>query len=135
MIEEEKPNIIGHMDKIKMFNSRGHFFEESETWYKDQIRLTIEVLRRRGTIVEVNTRGYYRYNQPDLYPGEWIIGELIKAGIPLMINSDAHKPEEVILGMDYAADKLKNLGVSEVFSLVNNKWKVYPLERQGILIS
>lgn len=135
MIEEEKPTIIGHMDKIKMFNSRGHFFEESEAWYKDQIKITIELLKQKGTIVEINTRGYYRYNQPELYPGEWIVSELIKADIPLMINSDSHRPEEIVKGIDYAAAKIKKLGVTGLCCLLNNKWKAFPFDNQGILIS
>ncbi|HKI90339.1 MAG TPA: histidinol-phosphatase HisJ [Draconibacterium sp.] len=133
MIEEDKPTIVGHMDKIKMFNRQGNFFSEFESWYKDQIRLTIEALKRQNCIVEINTRGFYRYNQPDLYPGEWTIEQLVNSGIPLMINSDSHKPEEISKGMEYAAGKMKNLGVTEVFCLINERWKPYPFNDKGIL--
>jgi histidinol-phosphatase (PHP family) len=132
MLEEDKPDIIGHLDKIKIYNKIGNFFNENEKWYQDQVELTIDTIKRMGGIVEINTRGYYKYQQPDLYPGFWIIEKLAKKGIPLMINSDAHTPAEIIGGLAYAALKLKSLAINEVYALFNNKWKSYRFDKDGI---
>lgn len=132
MIIEDQPDIIGHIDKIKMFNNDGRYFNESEKWYSDQLELTINTLKKHNTIVEINTRGFYRYGQDDLYPGEQMIKKLIKANIPLMINSDAHKPEEIIMGMPHAARKIMNLGVHEIYALKNGKWNAYSFNEEGI---
>lgn len=132
MLEEDRPDIIGHLDKIKMFNNKGHFFNENEKWYVDQVDLTIDKIKQTGGIVEVNTRGYYRYQQPDLYPGLWIIEKLVKKGIPLMINSDSHKPDEIIGGFNYATPLLKEIKVNEVFALYNKKWEPYSFGKHGL---
>jgi histidinol-phosphatase (PHP family) len=132
MIEEDRPPVIGHLDKIKMFNARFNLFHESEAWYRDQVELTLKTIKKYGCIVEVNTRGCYRYHQPDLYPGEWIISRLDAEGIPLLISSDAHKPEEIIRGMDYAAAKLKNLGIEHITALNYSKWEQFPYSAEGI---
>jgi histidinol-phosphatase (PHP family) len=134
MIEEEKPDIIGHLDKIKMFSSQWGYFNENESWYRDQIDLTIRTLKTSSTIVEINTRGYYKYGQKELYPSIWIIEKLNKAGVPLMINSDAHRPKEIIEGMAYAANILKSVGVQRLNALFNNHWQDYDFDKHGLFI-
>lgn len=123
MIEEDKPDVIGHFDKIKMFNTQVAFFNENESWYKDQIDLLLKTLKVHNTIVEINTRGYYKYGQLDLYPSEWIIEKMVKMDIPIMINSDAHHPSEFNKGTDYAIGKIKNLGITKVYILKGHKWQ------------
>jgi histidinol-phosphatase (PHP family) len=132
MIEEFRPTIIGHIDKIKMYNSRGNFFNENEKWYKDQILLTINSLKKNDSIVEINTRGYYKYRQTDLYPSTWIIELMKKKGIPLMINSDSHHPSEIVKGMNYAASRLRELSIEKIYALYNNKWSEFYLDERGI---
>jgi histidinol-phosphatase (PHP family) len=135
MVEEEKPTIIGHLDKIKMFNVTNQYFSESEKWYRDQVELTLKSIKKYGSIVEINTRGYYRYNQPALYPGDWIISRLGEEDIPVIISSDAHKPEEIIKGMAFAATKLKKLGITQLAALNRSTWSQYPYSEEGIEFS
>jgi histidinol-phosphatase (PHP family) len=132
MIIEDRPDIIGHIDKIKMFNVKNSYFNESEKWYTEQVDLTIKTLKEYNTIVEINTRGLYRYGQTDLYPGKKVLEKLVKANIPLMINSDAHKPEEIIMGMPHAGGILKNSGVKSIYALRSGKWSEYPFDESGI---
>ena len=131
MIEEDRPDIIGHMDKIKMFNKRGLFFDENESWYRDQVELTLAIIKQKGCIVEINTRGFYRYNRPDLYPGEQIIRQLAKLDIPVLISSDAHKPEEILLGMLYTVPILKQSGIKKLAALYNGHWNEYEYSEKG----
>jgi len=132
MIEEDRPTIIGHLDKIKMFNKKAHYFDEQESWYEDQVELTLKAIKKQGCIVEINTRGYYRYGQPDLYPGEWIIRKLVTENIPVIISSDAHMPEEILKGMAYTANILKKLGVKKLVALYDNRWDEYPYTENGL---
>lgn len=123
MIEEDTPDVIGHFDKIKMFNQRGNYFSEQESWYRAQIDELLQVIKKNNTIVEINTRGFYKYNQVDLYPSEWILEKMHWMGIPIMINSDAHHPSEIVAGIEYAAAKLKNIGFNKTHVLLGGKWK------------
>jgi histidinol-phosphatase (PHP family) len=120
------------MDKIKMFNKTAHYFNEHESWYKDQINLTLNAIKQSGSIVEINTRGWYRYNQPELYPGETIIQQLIKENIPVTISSDAHDPGEILKGIPEAASVLKRLGLKRLTALFHEKWNEYPFDQEGI---
>jgi histidinol-phosphatase (PHP family) len=135
MIEEDRPDVIGHIDKIKMYNPKGHFFNENDTWYQEQVMLTIDTLKKCGGIVEINTRAYYKYNQLELYPSDWIISLIHKAGIPLMISSDSHSPSEIIKGMNYAAAKLKTLSIHKITALYNRNWCDYEFNEDGIFFS
>jgi histidinol-phosphatase (PHP family) len=132
MIEEDRPPIIGHLDKIKMFNVNGRYFDESERWYRDQVELTLQCIEKYGSIVEINTRGYYRYQQPDLYPGQWIISLLAKKDIPVLISTDAHKPTEITEGIVYAAEKLKQAGIEKISVFNGTGWSRQSFSAKGI---
>ena len=49
MIVEDCPEIVGHLDKIKMQNVREHFFSEDEKWYRDEVMNTLEVISKART--------------------------------------------------------------------------------------
>lgn len=134
MIEEDKPDIVGHLDKIKMYNNGQLYFSEGESWYKNEVLETIKSIKRVGVIVEVNTRGYYRYKQLDLYPSQWIIEKLVKEDIPIMLNSDSHNPGEVTEGFPYAAEVLKKIGVKRLWALIDGRWKGYEYNLEGLIL-
>ncbi len=123
MIINENPTILGHMDKIKMFASRQNDFNENEPWYKRAVMNTLKAAQKQGTIVEINTRGYYRYHQPDLYPSLWIIELMKEMNIPMVLSSDAHHPDEIIEGFDFALAEIKKIGVNELSVLKKGNWQ------------
>jgi histidinol-phosphatase (PHP family) len=94
MISTQKPDIIGHFDKIKM-NNKGRYFKEDEPWYRELIMNTLEIIKMSGCIVEVNTRGIYKKRSDDLYPGTRTLEHMNTMGIPITLSADAHKPEEI----------------------------------------
>ena len=47
----------------------------------------------------------------------FILEKCLKMEIPVMINSDAHKPEQLTLQYKEAVDLLKNVGFKELFIL------------------
>lgn len=134
MIIEDTPDIIGHLDKIKMFNNGGQYFSESDKWYKDLVEETINIIKKSGAIVEINTRGYYRYKQEDLYPSQWIIEKLAKKDIPVMLNSDSHKPHELTEGFAYAASRLEAAGVKYLWALIGGKWSGFEYTSRGLVL-
>ena len=135
MIEADKPHVIGHLDKIKMFNTGNKYFNEQDAWYRDQVELTLDLIKKLNCIVEINTRGFYRYGQEDLYPGAWIIQKIARLNIPVMINSDAHHPSEISEGMAYTAAKLKGLGIGKLTALYQGKWNSFDYSEEGIAFS
>lgn len=125
MISSQKFEILGHFDKIKMHN-KGRYFSEDEAWYQSLVNETIELIRQRDLVVEVNTRGIYKKRSDTTYPGREILIQLGKMGIPVMINSDAHVPNELDGEFEFAVKLLKESGIREQCYYDGN-WKFTPL--------
>lgn len=121
MIENEKPDIIGHLDKIKM-NNRGRYFSEDEKWYRDLLSQIVELIAENNCIVEVNTRGLYKKRSESLFPGKEILKQCYMHGIPLTIASDAHLPEELSGGYKKAIEVIEDVGYKELFCFSKQGW-------------
>lgn len=134
MLEEDKPDVIGHLDKIKMYNSGNFYFNESDKFYRNQIESVLSAIKKSGAIVEVNTRGYYRYGQKELYPGPFILEKLAKMDIPVMLNSDSHSTGEIISGFDYAIKILKDAGIQKLWALIGKRWQAFDYNEQGLIL-
>lgn len=132
MLNEATPDVLGHMDKIKMHNSYKPFFSEEEAWYRKEVMQTLELVRDKKVILEVNTRGIYKKYTDEFYPGKWVLEEAFKMGIPVMINSDSHHPREMINNFEDAAKTLLDIGYNTVQILYDNRWQAKPLTPQGI---
>jgi histidinol-phosphatase (PHP family) len=121
MLETQKPDIIGHFDKIKMHN-KGRYFSEEEAWYRDLVMELIEMIKKQDVIVEVNTRGIYKKRSDDLYPGQWILKILKEKQIPITLSADAHKPEELDGYYPETLEILKKIGFRSLVYFHNEKW-------------
>ncbi len=133
MITTACPTIVGHMDKIKMQNVGGKFFNETDTWYQDEIRKTIEAIHSSGAIVEVNTRGIYQKKSDTTYPSPWILEILLQKNIPVTISSDAHHRDDIINQFPETAEVLKKIGFKTLTILHDGKWQAFPFNQHGII--
>jgi histidinol-phosphatase (PHP family) len=122
MLETQQFEIIGHMDKIKMHN-RDRYFKESEGWYRELVSETLDLIKQKGVIVEINTRGIYKKRSDTTYPGPDILKQINKMGIPVMVNSDAHHPHEIDGEFNTAILLAKHSGIKEIVVFHNNQWK------------
>ncbi|MFO8066030.1 MAG: histidinol-phosphatase HisJ [Bacteroidales bacterium] len=109
MINTQKPDIIGHLDKVKMHNDE-KLFSTSESWYKSLVTETLKAVSDNNCIVELNTRGVYRGKTKEFFPSDFVLKECLKMDIPVMINTDAHKPEQIDSLFSTAVKKLKDIG-------------------------
>jgi histidinol-phosphatase (PHP family) len=121
MVKSSLPDIIAHMDKVKMQGINGGLFDESESWYRDELRHTLEVIKEHGTIVEINTklfpgRGYF-------VPGKEYFKWLKELDIPIVINSDAHDPRKLTVGFKEVVEILKAAGIEYKQEFVKGEWK------------
>lgn len=109
LISVYKPDVVGHLDKIKMHN-RDRFFREDEPWYRKLADETLSLIQDAGCRMEVNTRGIYKKRSDTTFPGPGIMQKARDMGIPVTITSDAHKPHELSLHLDETAGALKLMG-------------------------
>ncbi|WP_291858011.1 histidinol-phosphatase [Marinilabilia sp.] len=101
MLEKEPPQIIGHLDKIRLHNRNQFFFDEKADWYIEEVRSTMMLAAGKGVIVEINTKFFEATAQtfPDKGHFKWMAAN----NIPITINSDAHKPDNLLSGFAVVA--------------------------------
>lgn len=114
MVSTAPPDIIGHFDLIKKNNRSAEYFSEEEPWYRAAVRRTLEAVAASPSILEINTGGIVRGTSGSLYPSEWILLECLNREIPVMINSDAHRPEQLDGYYGEATAILKGVGFREL---------------------
>lgn len=121
MIISQKPDIIGHLDKVRMYNKK-RFFTEEEKWYKDLVLETLENIKKFNCIVEINTRGIYKKRTETPFPDHWIIRKCKELSIPVTISSDAHLPQELTYVFEETATFLKDVGYKEIAIIKQGTW-------------
>jgi histidinol-phosphatase (PHP family) len=112
MIRDRPVDIIGHADVIKVFGF--HAPRVASDWYK---RLT-PLIKESGMAVEVSTAGW-RKPVKEIYPAPEWIALLVEADVPLVLCSDAHRPEDVGAAYPQALDLLRALGVKRLHTVAS----------------
>jgi len=114
MVATQKPDIIAHLDKIKMHN-KNRYFSEEESWYKDLAWKTLKYIASESNcIVEVNTRGLYKKRSDTFFPSPAILEQIHHLKIPITLSADAHQPNELNGYYDEALKLLKEIGFKEL---------------------
>lgn len=100
MVEAGGFDIIGHFDKIG--HNAGHWQEgiEDQPWYKGLLSHLIDAIISSGVTVEINTKALREHGRYFPNPVSW--PKLIEAGVPIVVNSDAHVPALINAGRDEA---------------------------------
>jgi len=132
MTEKACPDIIGHLDKIRMHNAARPFFDENAEWYRKEIGQTLEVIRDQDAIVEVNTRGLYKNKTTEPYPDFSTLALIRDMQIPVCLNSDAHHPDEITSTFRETAQKLKSIGFKTLRIYHQHEWVDLPFDEGGV---
>ncbi len=113
MVSTQKPDIIGHLDKVNMHNKR-ELFDTSSSWYQKAVDDLLDAVKEHDTIVELNTRGVYTGKTEEYFPSKEILQKCIDRDIRLMVNTDAHHPSQLDKHFDRAVMQLKNMGLERI---------------------
>lgn len=132
MVAEDKPDIIGHLDKIKIHNIQNALYNEADKWHTEAVRETLEAIALSGCIVEVNTRGVYKKNMTT-YPSLQILKHMKELVIPITINSDSHHPSEITAQYAETAKMLQQVGYKTVRVLLNRQWQDIAFDGLGLM--
>lgn len=122
MAGEKQFDIIGHLDLIKKNNFEQKYFSEKESWYQEAVYETLKVISDNDWIVEVNTGGL-RKPIAAMYPSHWILRKCKELDIKLIVNSDAHSPEQVSSHFTEVHYLLQYIGYNEIYHLSEGKWE------------
>jgi histidinol-phosphatase (PHP family) len=123
MVRQFKPEMIGHFDLIKINNPDESIFSEKESWYKDAVMEVLETMSEHGTMFDLNTGGITRGYLKEPYPSAWILREGAKKKIPVVLNSDAHIPENIDGNFEPVTKILKQSGYRSKMILSGGVWK------------
>jgi histidinol-phosphatase (PHP family) len=134
MIFASAPDIIGHLDKIKMQNPGQKFFNENDAWYRKEVEKTLRLIQQADLIVEVNTRGIYQKKTSETYPSPWILEMLREKNIRITMSSDAHHPKDLINQFPETAILLLKMGFKNLTVMADGIWKQFSFNENGIVI-
>lgn len=126
MLKKGDFEIWGHPDLVRKRNGQLHFFDENESWYKEQLLETVKVAAKYGVVAEINTGAIARGAMNDFYPSEYYLSLLFDAKVPVCINSDCHDASQLDCAFDRAIAQAKKIGYKEL---------VYPAANKKLIIS
>ncbi len=130
LIQNQKFDILGHFDKIKMHNVVEPLFDESEDWYVNEVESVLSLVAEKGIIVEINTKAFEKNGL--LFPGPALFPLLKKFNIPITINSDAHFPEKLESSYGEVAQLLLDAGFTSLREYKNGIWCNVAFNKNGI---
>jgi histidinol-phosphatase (PHP family) len=119
--------IVGHMDKMKMWNFGDRYFRESDSWYIAAIEETLRAFKAGGLIVELNTSGLRKAINA-LFPSPWVLARCRDLDIPITVTADTHHPDDVAAGFTDAAAILRDLGITHVVARDGDRWVPRPVD-------
>jgi histidinol-phosphatase (PHP family) len=101
-------DIVTHFDLPKKFDKR----IEDKDMIMGKVIETLELVKKHDLTVEINTSGL-RKEVKEQYPSIEIIKIIFDLDIPILLGSDAHKPEEVAYEFKSVTKMLKNVGFNQ----------------------
>ena len=123
MLVSMPPNMLAHIDVFRKNNGGNRYFDEGDEWYREEVAKTLEVVLLTDVIVEVNTGAMSRGFLKDPYPSGWILEAIREAGIPIVLNSDAHTPDTIDFCYGEVRKYLLQLGFTHQRSLHEGIWQ------------
>jgi histidinol-phosphatase (PHP family) len=95
MINSGGFDVLGHPDLIKKNNAGEKLFSPSAAFYQKRLRRIAALAGHSGLVAEINTGGMNRQKTPDPYPSLPLLRLFFENNVPMTINSDAHRPEDL----------------------------------------
>ncbi len=100
-------DVLGHPDLIKIFR---HFPQRDITGMLEE---TADAVAESGIVVDVNAAGL-RKPVGEIYPSRLFLEMFYRRGVPVILSSDAHAPEQVAAGYDESLALVRDVGYREV---------------------
>ena len=112
--------VLGHPDLIKIFR---HFPERDITGMLEE---TADAVAESGIVVDVNAAGL-RKPVGEVYPSREFLTMFHRRGVPIILSSDAHAPDEVAAGYDESLKLVHDVGYREVVTFKDRGRGTLPL--------
>jgi histidinol-phosphatase (PHP family) len=113
--------VLGHPDLIKIFR---RFPDRDIT---PMLEETVDAVAESGIVVDVNAAGL-RKPIGEVYPSRQMLEMFHRRGVPIILSSDAHAPDQVALGYDRSLKLVHEVGYREVVTFKDRERGVLSLE-------
>ncbi len=127
MMRSHSFDILGHCDLMKKHNRDNRFFDASQAWYQKASRSLIQSAAEKQVRIEVNTGGIARGATKEVYPSPDMILLCGELSVPLMLNSDAHRADQLDFSFAGTEDLLIQSGIKSLDMLEHGFWTTVPL--------
>jgi histidinol-phosphatase (PHP family) len=113
-------DILGHPDLVKKF---AHVPDGDLSRFYEPV---IDSIAASGSAIEMNTAGWHK-PCAEAYPALGFLELACSAGIPLVISSDAHAPDEIARDFHKAISIAKSVGYRETQLFEKRRRRSEPL--------
>lgn len=121
LAESKIYDILGHPFNIRLFN---YFPDFDVTNYLERVA---EALKKADMAVDVNTGTKYRYPVKEISPYADFMKVAAAYDLPIIISSDAHKPEDCGKFSDEAVEYVKSFGYRKMSKFSKRKRELVSL--------
>jgi len=112
--------VLGHPDLIKIFR---RFPDRDITPILEE---TADAVAASGIVVDVNAAGL-RKPVGEVYPARDFLEMFYRRGVPIILSSDAHAPDQVAMGYDKSLALVHDVGYREVATFKDRERGSLPL--------
>jgi len=113
MIRSGGFDVLGHPDLVKLHNTSNKFFNPDSNFYIKRIAALAALLAETGVPSELNTGGLNRDKISECYPSLDFLKHFRKQNVPIVINADAHRAEELDGHYEEARKTMLEAGYTE----------------------
>ena len=114
MIEQLRPEVIGHIDRPRMFSEGAPELESDSVM--NAVYATFEKAKSVGCILDLNV-GSLEKGLATPYPAPWIVQLASEMGVPFCFGDDSHSVAQVGAGIDAGRAYLLDLGIETITKL------------------
>lgn len=112
--------VLGHPDLVKIFRT------QPEEDIEPMLEESADAVAESGIVVDVNTAGL-RKPVGEIYPSRRLLEMFYRRGVPIILSSDAHAPEEVGAGYEESLALVRDVGYREVVVFKDRERDTLPL--------
>jgi len=111
LVDTEYFDVIAHFDNHRVLFRPNTPHYSQNTWQK--LLNLLDKIKNRGMAIEINTSGTLK-GIGSQFPSDEIVKEIILREIPLLLGSDAHRPEKIGYMFEEFIEKAKKWGLSHI---------------------
>ncbi|MEG6523169.1 histidinol-phosphatase [Desulfotomaculum sp. 1211_IL3151] len=122
LIESRLFDIAAHLDLAKIFK----YIPTNQDFLQEQYDRIARAFANSGTCIEISTAGL-RKPVGEMYPQPLLLKTCFLNGVPIVINSDAHNPEDVGADYDQALTLARGTGYRSIQTFTARKAESHTL--------